>query len=231
MFHLSSERIAALIDDEPSAVEALHLASCQVCASERRAQQRLHSASAKMSVEEVVPLTQWANLSRRLESEGLLRTPSHLSPVRGRVVRAAGLLAASLALLVGGTVIGRMSAGMPLSGAVGIAARAAQPVGDGTTQYASTAEALDVFLRARREYQEAAAFLNAREASGDVSRDAMLTRLAALDEIHAASVAALRDSPTDPIINDYYVSTLGARDAAIRQLNAALPSGARVRRY
>ena len=39
MFHLSTERLAALGDEEPTAVEAVHLSACDVCAREGDSEQ------------------------------------------------------------------------------------------------------------------------------------------------------------------------------------------------
>jgi hypothetical protein len=41
----------------------------------------------------------------------------------------------------------------------------------------------------------------------------------------------LSESPGDPVINGYYLSTLNQREAAIRQLNASLPAGMRVNSF
>jgi hypothetical protein len=42
---------------------------------------------------------------------------------------------------------------------------------------------------------------------------------------------ALREVPYDPVINGYYLTTLGQREATLRQLDTALPEGYRVRSF
>ena len=39
---------------------------------------------------------------------------------------------------------------------------------------------------------------------------------------------AMREAPHDPVINGYYLNTLGQREATLRQLNTALPASLKV---
>ena len=48
-------------------------------------------------------------------------------------------------------------------------------------------------------------------------------RLAALDEINGVALDAVHEAPQDPVMNRLYLSTLGARDATLRQLGEKLP--------
>ena len=50
-------------------------------------------------------------------------------------------------------------------------------------------------------------------------------RAAALDKIENATVSALQTAPHDPVINQYYLATMGARVATQQQL--AQPVGLR----
>jgi hypothetical protein len=43
--------------------------------------------------------------------------------------------------------------------------------------------------------------------------------------------AALHESPNDPVINQYYLATVGAREATLRQLGTTLPAGAKLNRF
>jgi hypothetical protein len=82
-------------------------------------------------------------------------------------------------------------------------------------------------------YQSAALYL-AEHDTVDVSPDspaAMRRRLATLDEVGATVRQALSESPGDPVINGYYLTTLGQREATLRQLNASLPAGVRVNSF
>ncbi len=51
------------------------------------------------------------------------------------------------------------------------------------------------------------------------------TRLAALDEMAETSRQALSVAPADPVLNQYYLSTLGAREVTLRQLGSVLTAG------
>ena len=42
---------------------------------------------------------------------------------------------------------------------------------------------------------------------------------------------ALNDAPYDPVINGYYLTTLGQREATLRQLNTVMPTGMRMTSY
>ncbi len=59
----------------------------------------------------------------------------------------------------------------------------------------------------------------------------MRTRLTALDQASRVMGRALDEAPYDPVINGYYITTLGQREATIRQLNTALPVSMRITSY
>jgi hypothetical protein len=42
---------------------------------------------------------------------------------------------------------------------------------------------------------------------------------------------ALREAPYDPVINSFYLTTLGQRRATIRQLETSGPAGHRIRSF
>ena len=42
---------------------------------------------------------------------------------------------------------------------------------------------------------------------------------------------ALATAPTDPVLNQYYISTLGAREVTLRQLGSVLTEGKRLSRF
>ena len=42
---------------------------------------------------------------------------------------------------------------------------------------------------------------------------------------------AMREAPQDPVINQYYLATVGAREATLRQLGTALPASAQMNRF
>lgn len=249
MLHLPSERLAALADEEPTPLEAEHLVACASCATECAAHQRLLATATAERHRLAPPLTQWEAIATRLRAEGVLvpaglvtrdDAPVAFSTVRRRasatrwVVRAA----AALALMTGGVLAGRASAGVPMlppglvaSGA-GVDAEAADD-SSAASAYASTGEALVALTNAQREYHRAAAFLAAHDTTsrGAESPDRYRTRLAALDQLAETSRQALYEAPADPVLNQYYLSALGAREATIRQMGRALPVGLRLSRF
>ena len=56
-------------------------------------------------------------------------------------------------------------------------------------------------------------------------------RLAALDAVASTTREAINEAPYDPVINGYYLTTMQAREATLRQLNTPLPSGVRLTRF
>ena len=72
MLHLSPERLAALADDEPSAVEAVHLAACPACAAERGAQLRLLQLAGAERSATTAPLTSWPGVLAAARADGLV---------------------------------------------------------------------------------------------------------------------------------------------------------------
>jgi hypothetical protein len=59
-------------------------------------------------------------------------------------------------------------------------------------------------------YQHAAAYLADHDSTAHVDEsEAYRTRLAALDRAGRAMSEALREAPYDPVINRYYLTTLG----------------------
>jgi hypothetical protein len=184
------------------------------------------------------PLTSWDSLRAGLQDEGLFHTaPVRRSPLRAWTLRVASVVI----LLASGTVVGRLSAGLPLSQAVAFGSPLAAPadsVQGGFTLAANTGQlnspqaALEQLERAQRAYEEAAAYLAAHDtASSAGSSDQYRTRLAALDMASETFVQALTEAPEDPIINQYYMATMNAREVAIRRLGTTLPATLRMGRF
>jgi hypothetical protein len=97
-------------------------------------------------------------------------------------------------------------------------------------KFRSAAEAIQVLVRAERDYRLAMTFLTRRDSMASVPSDPAIyrARLAALDETVGVFIDAAREAPQDPVINGYMLSMLGARDAALRQLGDKLPPGVRL---
>lgn len=230
MLHLPADRLAELVDVEPTRQESAHLEACAECARERHAYTSLRNLARSERHSVTEPLLRWADLRRGLEEEGVIATPMPapygVRPVRGRKPsfspsRIALAAAACFALVTTGMAIGRF---VPLSGpAVGSQVMAA------SAAFQSRDQAVEVLLRAQQDYQRAAAFLLASDTTIAPSAPNLYReRLAALDEVMGVTRDALVRAPHDPVMNSYYLATLGAREATLQQLQMALPAGTRI---
>jgi hypothetical protein len=144
-------------------------------------------------------------------------------------------VAAALLLVAGGVVTGRFSAGLSLSEAVAFGRPSGDSLSEGSMsveQFASTQTAMEALRKAQREYERAALFLATHDTTNvESAADVYRTRLAALDEMAEASLRALEQAPADPIMNQVYLSTLGAREMTLARLGSTLPVGARLTRF
>jgi hypothetical protein len=61
--------------------------------------------------------------------------------------------------------------------------------------------------------------------------DRYRARLAALDRVSDAALAAVNEAPADPIVNQYLISTRAARAVTLQQLNSSLPPGMSLTSY
>jgi|SRR5215213_3447449 len=194
------------------------------------------------------PLTSWRSISAELRSEGLI-----VDPVVSRFpVRRMLQIAAAMVLAVGGAAIGRASVGAPVlpapvaqgsgsllapaSSSLGSSAGSAGSLASMTSgQFSSPEEAWDVLNRAGEEYQRASAYLSSNNAEVPMPKagaSQYRTRLAALDGVMSEIRGALKEAPEDPVINQYYLATVGAREATLRQLGTTLrPAGLSLNRF
>lgn len=225
MSHLSIDRLAAIADETPTPDEATHLAGCWDCRAEVAAYRRLARLSAMAPVH-AEPLTAWSQLAPQLRAEGIIvdSQRAHKPSLNVWAMR----IAAGLALIVGGGLLGRATA--PSDAANPNYEMAAAPL----AVYGSPDEAVRALNVAQQQYQSAAAFLASRDTLSrfvGMNQDSYEARLAALDEIAATTRAALYRAPQDPLLNQYYLTTLGAREATLREIGAAMPTTRRLERY
>lgn len=242
MSHLSTDRLAAAADDTPTPLEATHLAGCWDCRAEVAAYRRLARMSA-MAPLPAEPLTAWSQLALQLRADGIIRDAARFDPPAGATATVTPIeqrrsrlpqwvmrAAAGAALLVGGAALGRASTAIsfnasPAAGAVPVASAPA---------FQSADEALRVLTASQQQYQSAAAFLASQDTMSrfiGMNEDSYQARLAALDEIAAATRSALYRAPQDPMLNQYYLTTLGAREATLRQIGASAPDTRKLERY
>ena len=230
-----------LADDEPSAAEREHLIECEHCAREWRGYVALRDMAAQAPSEmTMTPLTTWDALAARLRDEGLIRA----GDVRGATIARSGgrwmrgwmQIAASLLLLAGGVIAGRMSVqgdgGAPALGSRGGASGVQLTANRSEdSSFTSVEEARAVLETAERQYRLASLWLlEQQDSSGtDSNPELYRTRLAALDQMAGAAREAVYEAPHDPVINSYYINTLAAREVTLKQLNASL--GGQVNRF
>jgi hypothetical protein len=216
--------------------EAGHICACDACAHELNAQRHLRVLARDAAARLGEPLTRWETLAPRLAEAGLIRA------ARPRLLglRWASRAAAAALLVAVGTLAGRLStrvhqgtqiAGLDSGRGPSVVGASLREPYDSVPIFRSPAEALATLTRAEQEYRHAAAYLVASDPSADSGRETYRTRLAALDEVAQTTRSALEDAPHDPVLNQYYISSVNAREATLRQLRGALPVGMRLARY
>ncbi len=190
------------------------------------------------------PLNDWNTIAARLREEGLIRDRSRpaMMSTNSWWMRAA----AAALLVIGGAAAGRFSAaprvdtGSPaILSALQTAATPAQTASlttpsAGVADFRSADEAWAVLNRSGAEYQKASAYLAANNSTQTIRADSApvyQNRLAALDQVMQATHSALDQAPNDPVINQYYLATMGAREATRQQLNAVRTVGAKLKGF
>lgn len=231
MLHLSPERLAALAEDPPTAAELAHLTSCADCARERAAYRALGKLAGGDARQIGAPLTTWESLRPALLADGVIDSGS--GRVRTRRNRPGWFQAAAAAMLVtGGLVAGRASTRLSLAGL-----SAPLPAGvsqiDSAPRFRSIDEARVAQTQSQLVYQNATAYLAQHDTTGRMNESpaAMRTRLAALDRTQQVLNEALSEAPYDPVINGYYLTTVGQREATLRMINTAAPASMRIMSY
>ncbi len=232
MSHLSTERIAALIDEPPTPAEAAHLGTCADCTAEFAAQRRLARLAAAAQPVAGVPLSNFDALLPRLQAEGLVTVADRGGAVRRWAVR----VAAAVALVLGGAVAGRMTAdtGLPMLPKGPASGATVASASDAGVQFRTADDAVQALNVSQKTYENAAAYLAAQDSSAHfigLSETTYRTRLQALDQMAAITRAALYQAPQDPMLNQAYLATQSARASTLRQINQTMPSAKRLGSY
>jgi len=187
---------------------------------------------AKERASQQPPLNAWQTIAARAREEGLIRESESRPWVAGQPWLQA---AAAVLLLIGGIAIGRTTIGLPTSSgqiessspsspsnaAASSASAPSVPAITASASFASVDDASATLERALGDYQRASAFL-AANGSGPTTMDSSRiysARLAALDKVGNAMESALATAPHDPVINQYYLATMGARVATQQLVN------------
>ena len=246
MSHLSTERLAALVDEQTTADEQSHLTHCAVCARELEAHRSLFAMAGTERDAMQLPLTRWESLSRELRKEGLMagsgkrerESESWLRFMRfphsasGFPLRAA----AALLLVAGGVLLGRATTNEPLLPG-GLSGTARTPSAGSLDSLPTTFASIDDANRWKNAYADAyqrtVTFLAANDSAARPAETpaVMRARLSALDRVSRTMREALNDAPYDPVINDFYLNSFGQREATLRQLNTVLPQGVRLNSF
>ncbi len=189
-------------------------------------EEKLDELIARESERQLPPLNDWRTIAARAREEGLIRESSSRGWLSGQPWMQA---AAAVLLLIGGIAIGRATIGLPSAIQSSAGNTTAVPTTTSTApsnsaasnaRFASVEEASATLKRAVNDYQLASEFLASDASVG--SRDSLSiysARAAALDKIVNATESALESAPHDPVLNQYYLATMGAR-AATQQLVA-----------
>jgi hypothetical protein len=189
------------------------------------------------------PLTSWDSLAPSLRDAGVIRGAGG-GGSGGSVWNAARMrpwmrAAAAVALIAGGVAVGRVTAPKGAAPASTVASVSAPPAGvqnaglqtaEGAS-IASVNDALKVMERAEHDYRAAAAFIVANDTATRGDADRYRARLAGLSKVQEAVLEAVQDSPDDPVLNQYLLSTRSARAVTLQQLGNTLPSGVRLASY
>lgn len=236
MLHISPERLAALVDETATPDEATHLAACAVCAEELTAHRRLTRLALAESTRESAPLNDWAALGAALKAEGIISAPPVAAAAPAPTLRLTWPLriAAGLVLVAGSALAGRWSAGVEMPVASAPASSAASQQQPAAAAFASPQAAMQVLTSAQQQYSDAAAYLAAQDTTSHfigLNVSTYRARLTALDNIVASTRAALYQAPQDPVLNQYYLSAVAAREATLKQYQAALPAKQALERY
>ena len=240
MLHLAIERLAELGVDEPTPLERTHLAECETCAAELQAYQQLVSLARDERRRIAPPLTEWGRLRVKLLAEGLIATTDVPAEPKAtpRFISASVRVAAALALVAGGTIFGRFSAGLSVGEALALndirfgGPSAGSAMGVNGQEFASTAAAYEALQKAQIDYENASAFIAVHDTtSAEYGSEVLQKRLAALDRMAEISLAEVQERPQDPMMNQVLLTTVGAREVTLTKLGTALPAGARLTRW
>src|SRR4051812_12464965 len=187
MLHLSTDRLAALGDEQPTSAEAAHLAVCSACSRELAAYRALVDMAHAERTSIGIPLTRWDAIATALATEAPMAPRQAAVAARWPLRAAAGLL-----LMVGGAMVGRASAGAgPIPGLATPEATVTASTAPAASRrssdsvFASVEDARAAQRRSEQLYQQAVAYLAQYDSSAvdDGSPVAYRSRLAVLDRV------------------------------------------------
>jgi hypothetical protein len=191
-------------------------------------EEQLDQLIAAEKAREQEPLNDWRTIAARAREEGLIHDGREWRGSNGQPWLQA---AAAVLLLVGGIAIGRSTIGLPTTSQSPTTTASTQappsvtasnptaltPTSDG--RFTSIEEASAVLDSAVQSYQRASQYIAANNLASRIQDSAAIyrARAQAFDKIINATESALQTAPHDPVLNQYYLATMGAR-AATRQV-------------
>jgi len=185
---------------------------------------------------------------RSIASAPSVTSSRHELPARRvrRWMRAVGMAVAAGLLVTTGVLGGRLSVTRDDRSAVPLAAAmtSAQAVTPGmrltnAAQFRTADEARATLHSAEQIYSGALLWLAAHDsalaprqlAGSEAAAMNYRERLEVLDAAMATARRALYEAPDDPVMNRYYLATLGAREVTLRRLTTVLPASQQVLEY
>lgn len=186
----------------------------------------------------LAPISSWEAISATLKQDGFITDRSCKSqPVspQSKSTKRSGRFAyvslSAVAFLIIGFFAGRMTLPSAKSEHPTLQQSAGGQIPNAEIVYndfASIEEAREVMLRSQAEYHNAVAFLNVNGDDAAHSHDVVTLkeRLAALDVVVSAAQNAVQWAPADPVLQQYFISSSGARRATIQLIREQLPEGA-----
>lgn len=191
-------------------------------------EEQLDQLIAAERAREQEPLNDWRIIAARAREEGLISDSREWRGSSGQPWLQA---AAAVLLLVGGIAIGRSTIGLPTTPSQSNVATTNTPPAVTATnpnptpaltanaRFTSIEEASAVLDSAVQSYQRASQYIAANNLASRIEDSASIyrARAAAFDKIVDATQSALQTAPHDPVLNQYYLATMGAR-AATRQV-------------
>jgi F0F1-type ATP synthase membrane subunit c/vacuolar-type H+-ATPase subunit K len=183
---------------------------------------------------------------RSIMSASSVTTPAHATSRGARGWQhVAGIAAAAALLVSAGVAGGRMTARGARSALENPSATARlQPAGPSAptslaAQFRTPDDARATLHSAEEVYSGALLWLAAHDSAlapssangAQVAASDYRQRLEVLDAAMATARRALYESPDDPVMNRYYLATLGAREVTLRRLTTVLPASQQVLEY
>ena len=164
---------------------------------------------------------------------------------RGGWRRVAGMAAAAALLVTVGVAGGRLSAvdGAMATDRGGTAPQPTVPAPAAgvvpVAQFRTPEDARNTLHSAEEVYSDALLWLAAHDsalaprqmAGSEAAATNYRQRLEVLDAAMATARRALYEAPDDPVMNRYYLATLGAREVTLRRLTTVLPASQQVLEY